>query len=263
MALLDKLYHMKSIVKQLNLSDDEFKTKLNYLYEGGQSQPQLAKTFGCHLGTIEVYFEKFGLITRTRSESARIVKERHIVLSEQEKDVLSGMLLSDMHIERGAFQGRFTFGVLHEEFANAIRENLKSATWGCLYPYKPKNSPNLNFFCKSAFSIQIFDLHKMWYREKTKIVPPELNVISPLTLYWWYLGDGYVCKNRDQIALCTDAFSKSENERLCSILNQTYDLNLRVDAKNRISMYGKNNIHQFLGVIGEPKVKCYEYKWRV
>ena len=190
-------------------------------------------------------------------------KEDALFCLKQEKEVLDGLLLSDMHIERGVFQGRLTFGVLHKEFANSIIENLKNAMWGYLYPYKPKNSPNMNFFCKSAFSIQMFDLHNVWYREKTKIVPPSLTTISPLTLYWWYLGDGYVCKDRIQIALCTDAFTKSENERLCSILNQTHNLNLRVDARNRISAYGKDNIQQFLEVIGGPKVKCYEYKWGV
>ena len=254
---------MKSIAKQLNLSDDEFKTKLKYLYESGRSQPQLAKTFGCHPATIETYFHRFGIPCRNESGRQRIRRGRSVILNKSETEVLDGLLLSDMHIEQGTFQGRLTFGVLHKEFANAIRDSLKSAVWGYLYPYKPKNSPNMNFFCKSAFSIQILDLHKHWYREKTKIVPPELTTISPLTLYWWYLGDGYVCKDRIQIALCTDAFTKSENERLCSILNQTYNLNLRVDARNRISAYGRDNIQQFLGVIGEPKVKCYEYKWGV
>ncbi len=254
---------MKSIVKQLNLSDDEFKTKLKFLYESGQSQSKIAKTFKCHPGTIEMYFQIFDIRRRNESERQRLRRGRSIILTETENEVLDGLLLSDMHIEKATFQGRLTFGVLHKEFANLILENLRNVVWGNLYPYKPKNSSNVNYFCKSAFNIQMFDLHKIWYKESVKIVPNELNTISPLTLYWWYLGDGYVCKIRDQIALCTDAFSSSENERLCSILNQTYNLNLRVDTRNRISMYGKDNIRQFLEVIGRPKVKCYEYKWRI
>jgi hypothetical protein len=253
---------MKSIARRLSLSDEQFAARLKHLYECGKSQTQIANSLECHPGTIETYFRKFGIPIRTRSESARVVKGRYIVLSEQEKEVLNGLLLSDMHVERGTFQGRLTFGVLHREFANSIIQNLSSVMWGYLYPYKPKKSPNLNFFCKSAFSVPLFDLHNQWYMKNIKIVPSELVAISPLTLYWWYLGDGYVCPTRNQIALCTDAFSADENNKLCKILNQTYGFQFKVDARNRISMYGENNIVKFLNVIGEPKIKCYEYKWR-
>ena len=65
------------------------------------------------------------------------------------------------------------------------------------------------------------------------------------------------------IALCTDAFTRKENIKLCKIINETYNIQMRVTPRNRIVIYGKENCKKFLKIIGKPMLKCYKYKWNI
>lgn len=253
---------MESLLKRLNYTEEEFRDKLMNLYENDLSQMKISQLFGCYSSTIECYFKKFNISTRNCRERMMIVKRRNVTLNKAEQEILNGLLLSDLHIDIGTFQGRITFGVLHKEFADSIISNLSSIKWTELYPYKSTNSSNVNYFGKSKFYEELYNLHSVWYKDKIKIVPVNLNDISPLTLYWWFLGDGCNSSKRKHLSLCTEAFSKEDNERLVSILNYTYNIPFWVDTRNRISIYGIDHIKKFLNIIGVPKIKCYEYKWK-
>ena len=98
-------------------------------------------------------------------------------------------------------------------------------------------------------------------------MPKDLN-LSPLTCLHWYIGDGYV--SRDRIGFCTNGFQKEEVEFLS---NSLYELGFRNSMVKKspnkdgnptfeigMSVY---NTKEFLDYIGECPVSSYLYKWDI
>ncbi len=250
---------MEALYKKLNLNTIEFKNYLETEYGTGLSQAKIAKNIGCTTECIEQYFKKFKIKGRSAEEAAKILREKHCSFSNKEIEIINGLLLSDLHISASKNQARFTFGVKHKEFADSIVENIPSITWQNLYEYTCERTPNINYFCKSYSYTEIKDLHNKWYLKNKEI--PDIELTKE-TLYWWYLGDGYLETSKYALLLCTDSFSKESNLKM---VKQLRDLNFDcyLTTRNRIRFSGNDGARSFLNYIGEPRLKCYEYKWKI
>src|SRR5579864_7449465 len=111
----------EALYKKLKLNKEEFKNLLIKMYfEDKLSQNKISEKLNCHLGCIEDYFKNFNIKGRNHSESSRIRREKHCFITNKENEILTGLLLSDLHIEDGKFQSRLSFGLLHKEFAQSI-----------------------------------------------------------------------------------------------------------------------------------------------
>lgn len=250
----------EALYKKLNITKEELVNKIKQLYNSGLSQAKIAQELNCNITCIEGYFKEFKLISRNHSECMKICKERHCEFNSKENEIIIGLLLSDFHIAPEKFQGRFTFGFKHKEFAEYIINNINSIEWGELYEYKPKNSPNINYFGKSRYYTELLELRNKWYKNNKKTVPRDI-ILTPDILHWWYLGDGYLETRKYGLFLCTESFTKEDNEFLVNQLNKI-GFSCFLTRRNRIRFSGKDGIKKFLNYIGKSKVKCYEYKWK-
>ena len=249
---------MISLSKKLGITKDELKDKIEKLYSSGLSQKKISQEIGCHTSTVEKLFKTLKIKSRTLSQSFRLIKEKHINITEEEMEIINGLILSDFHIEKSKFQARFAFTLLHKEFAEKIISELSSIKWGNLYELKSLRTPNINYCGKSQSAVEIRYLREKWYKNNKKIVPKDL-VLSPRVLYWWYLGDGFITKNKNRIELCTDAFSKKDNLFLIKKLKEIKLLG-SLTKRNRIK-FNKENVEKFLNYIGYNTIECYQYKW--
>lgn len=96
----------------------------------------------------------------------------------------------------------------------------------------------------------ITSLHKMFYEDKTKIVPNNIELLTPLALSHWLMQDGAFRPNRGEllipkrggIVLCTDNFTAADTLRLqkhletvlgldCTDQKSHKDNNLRIYIK--------------------------------
>jgi hypothetical protein len=244
---------MIAIYKRLGLTKEEFVSLIEKKYwKENLSQASIANDIGCHPTSIENVFRQGLVKSRTLSESSRNAKKRCCEITEKQQDIFNGMMLSDFHIEKGAFQARLTFGFKHLDFANFCIEQLNCFDWST-----PTQSTITNcWHSKSKFYERLMDYHNIWYSDRKKIVP---NIkITPATLLFWYLGDGM--STRYGVLLCSESFSREENQILSDKITELGIKN-HVTPNNRIRLSGNKGKQQLLSIIGDGSIECYKYKF--
>ncbi len=237
--------------KRLGLTEQELVDLFRHMYES-MSQSRIAARIGCDITVVEKWFKRGNILVRSQSEKMGLRFKRHVDLSTRQIEILNGLLLSDFHLEQSVFQARFSFGFKHIEFAQAIIQELSGLQWS-----KPRqNSHTGCWHAKSKFFANLIDWRNKWYSQHKKVVPNDL-VLTPETLYWWYLGDGRV--DDYGLTLCTESFETNENE---SLVRQLAHLGIQAHRtpSNRIRIRSAG-VTKFIAIIGSPRVSCYSYKW--
>lgn len=232
----------------------EFESSLKQMYwDRKLSQRQIASELECDTTVIENWFKRLQINTRNQKDAIRNAKTRHVQIKEIEQEVFNGLMLSDLHIEHGAFQSRASFGVKHLEFAQSIIDHTTSFEWRNI----SYNKISCGWHAKTVFSLELEEQKQRWYTDNIKIVPEDID-LSPGTMLWWYLGDGYLTKYGAQ--LCTDSFSKEENLFLVDLINKK-QIPCHLTPGNRIRIEGNGGMKKLLSFIGRSPVVCYQYKW--
>ena len=81
-------------------------------------------------------------------------------------------------------------------------------------------------------------LYNMFYLNNIKIVPVDIkDYLDEIALAYWIMGDGY--KRNNGVALCTDSFTKLENQLLVEAL----DLNLGLKSTIFSHSSGQDRLH--------------------
>lgn len=149
-------------------------------------------------------------------------------------EIITGELLGDGHIRlqsRDSARLEFTFSINFVPYINYLKFNkLKSICTDTLPTPWPKNKPNQYWF--SSKYMPIFkDIHSKWYKfypnenKYIKILPDNIEeLITPISLAHWMMGDGYYYNNINTIIFCTDNFSKNEVLLLINILSNKFNI---------------------------------------
>ena len=65
----------------------------------------------------------------------------------------------------------------------------------------------------------------MFYKENKKVVPSNiLNLLTPIGLAHFVMGDGYLKKDRGVLLLCTESFTKEDQELLVIALDSKFEI---------------------------------------
>lgn len=184
-------------------------------------------------------------------------KYKYCNLQVIEKEVLDGLLLGDGCLsERSRISARLTFGFKFKETVEDIYENLPSLKFS---PSWQSNTTN----CWHSKSIMYHDLlfeNNRWYVNGKKIVPSDV-LITPISCYWWFIGDGYIIEKN--VYLCTDCFTNEEVDFLVSKLNDL-EFVCKKTSTNRIRFFKKDSINFLNWLKAHNKIHTqYQYKWEI
>ncbi len=255
---------MLSLYKKLNLTKAEFKEMLIKKYwEDEMSQSKIAKDLNCNRTCIEDYFRILKIETRSYKKAGEVLNRKSCNISQFQHEVISGMMLSDFHIEKRKCQSRITFGFKHEEFARHFIKILDCFEWS-----EPKfNEKTKGWHSKTISYNEIHNLRALWYPEDLKRAPVDL-VLTPKILLYWYLGDGWKAKGKNGLGygagLATDALTlegiKILKDKLHKMGFEKGQIRI-LENRNRLLIIGKSGYQKLLDIIGECPVECYRYKW--
>ena len=184
-------------------------------------------------------------------------KFRFCNMTNKEKEILDGLMLSDGCLsENSRISARLTFGFKYKETSEELLRELGSINFSPIWQSKKTNC----WHSKSNMYHDLLNENKRWYPIKKKIVPKDI-IITPLSCYWWFIGDGYTSEGN--VYLCTDSFSKEDNEFLVEKLNKK-GFNPSITSRNRIRFNKKETI-TFLKWITPEKgiMEQYKYKWEI
>lgn len=162
---------------------------------------------------------------------SRILKD-NLMLSELQKEVLVGLLLGDgcleksknstgarLKVDQCIKQGEFV-GWLYEIYKNFVgtpprlKKSFKKGTMHEGLVFNSLTHPSFKPF------------YDLFYPKKKKIVPESINNLLTKTAFAvWFMSDGSVkskeCRGR---ILNTQSFSKSDIERLITVLGEKFNL---------------------------------------
>jgi hypothetical protein len=241
--------------KKLKVELDVLVKDITNLYADGLTQREIAIHYGCDVTCIENFFKRNGISTRNYSS---LYKEYNKILdfSNREMEILDGIMLADGHIDPQVHGGRLTYGCKFRETLFDIEKSLPSLKFSNHWQSKITNC----WHFKSRGNPYLLREHSRWYPEKKKIVPKDVR-ITPLSCYWWMIGDGYSGKCR--VELATNGFMKEDNEFLCKKLKEIDILNAYATKNNTIYLRLRDS-QKFLHYIkNEVSISSqYMYKWK-
>ena len=258
------------------------KEELNELYiNQKKSTTEIAEIYNCNWGTILKRLKEYNIPIRKRKESICIARGYHksIKLNERILQILDGVILSD---------GTYNFGGKDNKTASLqLTQKTESREWldSLKTVFENKIECSINerttklkgkSFSQCVFKTRYYkefgDEKKRWYPKGKKIVPRDIR-LTPLVLAHWYMGDGSLdVTNRTKsgkkfyrIVLCTECFTKKENEFLKHKLKKIYGWNFTISKirnnKYRLRNSQPKDVKDFLKKTESYKIECFNDKW--
>jgi hypothetical protein len=158
----------------------------------------------------------------------------NIPLTQSILDIITGALLSDGSLTpnegKSSFNSRFKITITTVRF-----EYMWTTFWALsslcgnflIVGYTKLHGKMFPYFTISTRAYPILGvLRTIWYPNGIKIVPDDIwNLLTPLALAHWIIGDGSYHIRHGTIAFCTDNFTVSDVTKLISVLIHKYNLN--------------------------------------
>lgn len=215
------------------------KHELEFLYlEQKLTDQEIGKKFGMSLGQVHRLRNKYNI------KSIESYKRHHKQeLDQKEKEFLIGVLLGDGHLRwRNKGSGKSYPELIleqsskHFEYVLWLKEQIKD--WidnpnkkikqvrkvnkknGMIYHSYP-----LKTICHPVF----IDFYNGFYVDSKKTLNIDFikQYFTELSLSVWIMDDGTISKNRN-IMICSNSFSKQENEELSKLLNEKFGISSKV-----------------------------------
>lgn len=199
-------------------SDDSLRQELIRLYyDNGLSQVQIAKKFGCLTNQICKKFKLYNIKSRSFAEGNEIRIRSDVILTQEQTEIINGMLLGDGGLTPRKYTASLNYSSKHKKI---IKDCIEQLPFICCPLYTRnkigEHGQKLIYYEMNTHGYkQLLNLYNKWYMNGIKIIPRDLK-LTPITCYWWYLGDGSSCKN--ELRLCTQGFSFEDVEFLKSIM---------------------------------------------
>lgn len=225
-----------------------------------KSRQEISEKLGVPLRTLSRYIKKWDLNNLSK---IRFPSE----LTKKQIQIINGTLLGDSHLKKisgRAKNSRFSFKqkMQNKEYVDYIHNAMKPFSQKVIcgkskhhltnkfYPYA-----SMQTCCHPVFT----ELRNKWYSDNIKVVPKDIE-LNDTVLSHWVMCDGCNCKSTKSYILCTDSFTRKENQFLASQLYKKYNIKSNVTSSNRIFI-GAREYFDFIEIL-KPLITldCMKYK---
>lgn len=191
-------------------------------------------------------------------------KYKYCNMSNIEKEIFDGIMISDGSLSKSRISARLTLGFKYLETIERIITDLSSMNFSEPYKYESKidirtNKSYINYNTKSSFYRDLLFEYDRWYINSIKIIPKDIK-ITQLFCYWWYVCDGFILNNN--VYLCTDSFNIKDLEIIkTKLIDKGFKTSIR--KNKRIFIHKKSSL-DFLNWISNINIQPeYLYKWYI
>jgi hypothetical protein len=191
-------------------------------------------------------------------------------LSNQQYDVLIGLMLGDGNLEFNGYKGTRLQVKQSEEKREYVFWLYSQFAHLTKTPPQQRTDTNQWYFGTRFFE-NLEDLRKLFYVDRKKVLPDTISdlIRSPLTLAVWFMDDGHLDyreKSHYAYHISTDSFTESEVLKLQDILFERFG----IVAKEYLSLcrgkkypklyIGKEGRDQFTKTVAPYILPCFRYK---
>lgn len=235
--------------------------------EENLSDDKIGKIVGVSRSSVRNIRLKYGISSRTISESNLIRWKKIENITKNEIDIINGLLLGDGYLHESKFSARYQQSCKYSNVLKQINHLLPNVAISIKQKIRKDRIDKFKGFIRGGNFWVLESLHyrtllplrKKWYINNYKVIPNDL-VLNPISCYWWYICDGSVGGN--QVSLCTNGFSTNDTKFLCELLNKTLEISSSINSRNMIILSGSDT-KKWFNYIGPCKTNDYSYKWNV
>lgn len=194
-----------------------------------------------------------------------------IPFSQEQKDVALGSLLGDAYLRpSGKSKKSFALSFAHgEKQLDYLKWKLGvfSAFVSTKELYRRESSFRGNAPCYSFSTIShpyLAALHKLCYPNGKKGISQQwLDLLSPQALAVWYLDDGSLNRRYGTVVLCTNCFSRAEQDLIIRYLHERWGIEAKLEPRRNNQFVIRINASQskaFRSIIAPYVPECMSYK---
>lgn len=221
---------------------------------------EIAEMCGVTEGAVLRFQRKFGFQKKFIGGYSQY---KTLDLCPAQQQIIEGCLLGDGHIVRPQHKRSASY----QSSVSSTNPEVPRAISMLLLGYDksssrtPSNGRDNIRYELQVGATNFFSERLRWYPAGIKSVPRDF-LLTPLSLRWWHIGDGSVSRTprQNRVYLCTDAFSRRDNNALVKQLEL-------LDSKATLPNGGRNRIFiaaksfaTYFETIGEP-LPGYEHRW--
>lgn len=187
---------------------------------------------------------------------------RTVLIASEQHQIIEGILIGDGWIDKEN-KNRLSISQKFDkkEFVEHIASKLPFACSVDLYEHKKhwrKKASNSVRYRTVAYE-QIYDYWERWYQNGRKVVPNDFE-ITPISLLYWYCGDGSIHRDSKQVRLHTNSFEQQDLERLQSQFEKL-GIYTTIDGRN-VTCIRSQCTQRFFELLGSiTPFECFAYKW--
>lgn len=203
---------------------------------------------------------------------------KEVNLSDEFTEHLTGLLLGDGYFSNRNKSKHSCQFIVTNVNPSYIYETSKIFTNGGIeHTVKIKDKPGgfkgsrISSSLYTKFYVTFAELENKWYETRSdgthfKIVPSDLK-LTPISLYQWYIGDGYLVNLRgvpQRVQFCTDRYTDDEIVFLQECFKRDFGLDIQIDWSRRRLRIPKRMLNDFFDILPScPKEINAElgYKW--
>lgn len=193
---------------------------------------------------------------------------RSIPFTTRQKEIALGSLLGDAYLRPSgkSYCLSFTHGENQKGYLEwKLSEFSNFVATKKLYRRETNFNGNLPTYSFSTITHPyLFGLHELCYPGGVKVVTMEwLKKLSPLSLAVWYLDDGSLNKRYGTIVLCTNCFTREEQETIVEYLSSVYGIDSKIEPRRNDQSVVRINASQrqkFFDLISTHIPDCMSYK---
>jgi hypothetical protein len=227
---------------------EEKKEQIISLYGEKKSIRAIASILECSPSGIKRILNKYNVKMRNKCESLNLCPE---IFTDEEKNLVIGSTLGDAHLTKPVGKNAEScFYIGHstkqKEYIQFKHEVLNK--WvGCkIYSLfhtldNGKKYETLNFITRR--NQKFTELRNQFYGNKKEINIDFIKQnMNPQVLAFWFMDDGYNYPDKG-CEICSESFSKEENEELIKMLKEMFNINsqLRRVRKSSYRIYFKKS----------------------
>lgn len=209
-----------------------------------------------HRGTSSLwlrYLEFCQGIPSLRGISSKPIKKkggqpsnRQYQLSAEQKEALVGIILGDGFLERAKPTHNTRLAIDQgypekEEYVNSLFElfkpmlsfDLEKPKVYAMKPHKKTSNVYQSIRFKTLVHPCLNQYHDLFYKNNKKVVPANLEeLLTARGLAYWIMDDGSKTIH-GQTKIHTESFTKTEVEFIQSVLKQKFNLNTRIEQRDK------------------------------
>ena len=237
--------------------------KFKKMVEENYSKSEIARTFNFSRKKVVRIMNKENI----QREDAW-TKKYDFVLNDFQKQVLYGTLLGDACLFKYPTSKYPSLLIYHsisqKEYVKLKLKIFKNFVYSKrVKEVKRERGRRVHFrtCCHKEFD----EIHKMFYSNKVKKVNEKiLNLLTPISLAFWFSDDGSRCKHRG-LAIHTNSFSYEEVELICSWFYEKFEIkcNPQKRAENQwVVFFSNKTSEKFVNMILPFTHKTMRYKFK-